>query len=61
MDSNLVKMATDYLNTAMIFQHGRETVVSKMAVRLIITAVALKPPIPKKFWQKLGAGFKYST
>jgi tetratricopeptide (TPR) repeat protein len=41
LDSNLVRTSLDYSNAAMIFQHGRDTIASGMAVKMMKKAIAL--------------------
>ena len=41
LDANQVKTSNDYANAAMIFQHGRDTIASTMAVKLMRRAVEM--------------------
>lgn len=43
LESNLVKTSEDYGNAAMIFQHGRDTIASRMAVELMRKSIELDP------------------
>lgn len=43
LDSNKVRTSEDYHNTAMIFQHGSDTVASAMAVKMMKKAIELDP------------------
>lgn len=47
LDANLVKTAADHANAAMIFQHGKDTIASTMAVKMMKKAVALDSTINK--------------
>lgn len=47
LDSNLVRTSADHYHAAMIFQHGRDTVASGMAVKMMQKAVALDSGINK--------------
>lgn len=47
LDSNKVITANDYANAAMIFQHGKDTVASSMAVKLMKKNLELDPTANK--------------